>query len=75
MSEPISAVKYRTFSIPRHPDDDHIPDSIINIYLSPGRIVTIQGPLFSKTMGMLSECLEIWKPAMTVMDAEEDYQI
>jgi hypothetical protein len=63
MNSIIDKPGYRSFVLPRHPDDDHIPDSIVNIYLSPGRIVTIQGPMFSKSMAILERLLRIGRIA------------
>lgn len=54
----------RCIIIPRHPEDAHIPDSVMNIVLPSGRIATVTGPLFSNTMDILVETLMTCKEAM-----------
>lgn len=63
---------HTTFIVPRHPADKDIPDSIINMRLPSGMIVTIVGPIFSETMGLLHDTLLLWKEAIVV---KEDYSI
>ena len=67
--------QYRTIVLPRHPEDDHIPDSIIKIALPGGRIVTITGPIFSKSMEMLSDTLKNPLMREAMCGRESDYQI
>lgn len=65
--------KHFTISIPRHPADAHIPDSVLHIPLPSGKIVTVVAPLFSESMGMLIDTLKICKPAIVM--PEPDYEI
>lgn len=62
-------------TIPRHPDDAAIPDSTVNLLLPSGCVVTIQAPMFSKTMGMLSDVLVLCKDAIVEKKVSDDFQI
>ncbi len=65
--------QHYVISIPRHPDDAHIPNSTMHIVLPSGKIATVSAPLFSRTMEMLHDTLLICKDA--IVQKPDDYNI
>jgi len=65
--------QYRIISIPIHPDEAHIPHSLINLPLPSGKIVTLSGPLGPKTLSMMHDTLIICRDALVARP--EDFEI
>ncbi len=62
--KPKKEQKYRTITIPVHPDEYKIPISLVNIPISKGRYVTLCGPLGPKTLTALQGTLEACRDSL-----------
>lgn len=68
----------RTFVVPIHPDDLDLPRSHIEFATESGEPIVLHNlPIQGrKTLEMLSETLELWKPALVTPDPpESEYEI
>ena len=63
----------RVISGPIHPDDRDVPMSILHFPISNNRFVQICVPLAPKSLSILEDVLQAWKPAL--VDSDPDYEI
>ncbi len=61
---------WKTICFPVHPDEAHLPASVLNIPLPSGAFVQLVIPLAPKTLAILADVLTACKSALVVVEPE-----